>query len=361
MATVISLLQMSDTMTEGAVVSWLKHEGDTVRVGEAIAEIETDKATIDLEAQEDGVFLKRLVDIGVTVPVGTPLAVTGKAGEPIPDISASLPAAGVRVPESGTGPATNSTKTGVSRIPDRVRSSPSARKLARSVGIDIGTVAGTGPGGRIVRRDIEAAKVADHKPFAAPGGSKITSIPISRPRRKMIERLVQTHQTVPVFSLTRRIRMDAAKEFRASLRSTKTYSAGIGYTELVVKAVARAMDAEPRLNARLTGENVTLLDEVNVGVAVGLDDSVVVPVIRGCRAKHLAAITTEYRELVRRAGEGSLLAAIWETVRLPYRISESSASRSSGRFSTRRMRRSSRSGRLRRSPWLDRGWWSCPI
>lgn len=308
MATKIELTQMSDTMTEGTLLSWLKDEGDEVRQGDAVAEIETDKATMDLEAPADGVLLRKLVEPGATVPCGTVLAVIGAKGEPIPDIAPPSMAASSAAPTPPARPDERSTAQPRTDHP-RLRSSPSARRLARIEGIDLGTVAGTGPDGRIVRRDIESAALERKRPAGARERVSQEVVPISRIRRKMIDRLVITHQTVPTFSLTRRIAMDGARAFRESLKVTATYARGIGYTELLVKAVARAMKAVPHLNARYTDHGIERLEEVNVGVAVGIDDGVVVPVIRRCQVLSLREIGEEFRRITAAAKEGSLLAA----------------------------------------------------
>jgi len=313
MATKVELAQMSDTMTEGVVLAWLKEEGDEVRQGDAIAEIETDKATMELEAPAAGVLLKRYVEAGATVSCGTVLALVGNRGEPIPDdepTSAAAREASERVlppsePCASEAPAPYAPTEDV-----RLRSSPSARKLARMEGVDLRTVVGTGPGGRVVRRDVEAVLAEGRRaaPVAQPAHLPGQTTPISRVRRKMIERLVATHQTVPTFSITRRIRMDAARAFRESLKMTETFAGGIGYTELLVKAVARAMKSVPQLNARYTESAIVLLDEVNVGVAVGLEEGVIVPVIRRCQARSLREVRDEFQRITTWAKEHSLLA-----------------------------------------------------
>ena len=314
MATNVELTKMSDTMTEGTVVEWLKKEGDQVRQGDRIAEIETDKATMDLEAPRGGVVLKRFVETGATVPCGTVVAVIGTEGEPVPDVAPE--------PDEQQGAASAAPSVSLSRAPEakaaapspgeaRLRSSPSARKLARMEGVDLKIVLGSGPGGRIVRRDVEAAlagqeQAAQEVSPTTPAGEMV---PISRRRKKMIERLVVTHQTVPTFNLTRRIRMDAARAFRASLNATDTFARGIGYTELLVKAVACAMKVEPGLNARFTEQGIERLADVNVGIAVGLEDAVIVPVIRRCQARSLREICDDFERITARARDNTLLAA----------------------------------------------------
>jgi pyruvate dehydrogenase E2 component (dihydrolipoamide acetyltransferase) len=314
MATNVELTKMSDTMTEGTVVEWLKAEGDEVRHGDSIAEIETDKATMDLEAPRDGVLLKRFVEAGATVPCGTVLAVIGAEGEPISDAApaASQEHGATEAARSSAEPGPRQAQPLASPLDAaRLRSSPSARKLARTGGADLKAVSGSGPGGRILRRDVEAAladqkRMAAQAPSAPPAGEVV---PISRLRKRMIERLVATHREAPTFSLTRRINMDAARAFRESLAVTNASAGGIGYTELLVKAAARAMKAEPGLNARFTERGIERVADVNVGIAVGLEDGVVVPVIRRCQALALHEIRDEFARIVARAKDNTLLAA----------------------------------------------------
>jgi len=298
MARTIELPQMTDTMAEGTLVSWLKAEGDAVQAGEPIAEIETDKAIMELEAPEGGVLLKAFVAVGDTIPCGGPVACVGNLGDPIPD---------------ATGASALATKTGPApKHRGRTKASPAARKIATAAALGLDDVGGTGPGGRIVRRDVEAALAARAAaPPSEPAQAVPTGgvVPIGRIRRKMIERLVATHQTVPTFSLTRRIVMDAAAGFRDGLVATATFSGGIGYTELIVKAAARAMRDVPALNARFTDEGIRSIEDANIGVAVGLDEGVVVPVIRRCQAKTLRQIADDFRGLTERAKRNALLAA----------------------------------------------------
>ena len=312
MATKVELPQMSDTMTEGSVLVWLKAEGDEVRAGDPIAEIETDKATMELEAPEDGVLLKHLVEVGATVPCGTVLAVVGKPGEPLPDLEMPVSSGG-ELSATPSREVADEEPLADERSPEarqRLKSSPVARKLATNAGLDLKTVPGTGPGGRIVRRDVEAAlagqKETPPEPLTtAPAGE---FLPVSRVREKMIERLVATHRNVPTFSLTRRLRMDAAHAFREALRVTEAFSGGIGYTEILVKAVAMAMKHVPRLNARYTEKGIRALEEVNVGIAVGLEEGIIVPVIRRCQARSLREIRDEFLRITAQAKDGSLLA-----------------------------------------------------
>ena len=299
MATLIELAQMTDTMTEGTLVTWLKHEGDLVEIGDALAEIETDKAVMELETPHGGTVLKTFVAEGETIPCGTAVAAVGQPGEAIPDI----PQAPESAPADDEAPQPAEAVERTAPTGDRIKASPVARKLAAQAGLALRDVSGTGPDGRIVKRDVEEALQAPAS--AEPAGRGVR---LSTKRRVMIERLVSTHQSVPTFDATKRISMDAAISFREALKATEAFADGIGFTELLVMASALAMRAVPALNARYAGDRIDRLDEVHVGVAVGLDEAVVVPVIRSCQAKKLSDVADDFRRLTERARSGSLLA-----------------------------------------------------
>lgn len=303
MATVIELPQMTDTMTEATLVAWLKSEGDTVAAGEAIAEFETDKAIQELEAPAAGTLLRQFAGPGAVVATGAPVAVIGLPGESIPDVVARSSDVTPGLPESKTPAISDSTDKPAESKPGRVKSSPLARKLATEAGMDIRAIGGTGPGGRVVRRDIENAKT---EPSVSGAGEMF--IPFDRMRRTMIARLIETHRTIPTFTVTRRIDMDKAAAFREDLKRTRAFADGIGWTEILVKAAALAMRVVPGLNARYEEDGIRRLREVNVGIAVGLESGVIVPVIHRCEEKGLHAIAGEFRDLTSRARDRSLLA-----------------------------------------------------
>jgi pyruvate dehydrogenase E2 component (dihydrolipoamide acetyltransferase) len=299
----IELPQMTDTMTEGVVSAWLKDEGEEVRQGDPIAEIETDKAVMELESPSDGVLLRRYVDEHVEVACGTVVAAIGDAGEAVDDAPQPVSKDGDAEPTSSQSSVDvreerQESQPEPSASPDRVVSSPAARRKAEERGVDLSSVAGSGPGGRIVMRDVETAA----------GEEPVKRIPLSRKRRVMIERLIETHQSVPAFTVTRHFDCDRLVRFREELKHSADFADGIGYTELFVKAVALASVREPSLNARFAGNAIYRFSEVNIGVAVGLDDGVVVPVIRGCERKPLVDIVRDFRRLTERVRNGTLLA-----------------------------------------------------
>jgi pyruvate dehydrogenase E2 component (dihydrolipoamide acetyltransferase) len=272
---------MSDTMTEGTLVRWLKREGDVVRIGDPVAEIETDKAVMEVEAAASGVLLKCCAEPAEVVQCGSRLGWIGELGEVVDEVPSAVEAEGK----------------------SRKRSSPAARKLAVDRGVDLTDVTGSGPGGRVVMRDIPG-KDARTGSMAAR-----SNVPGMHPARaRMISRLETSHRDIPAFTLVRRICMDGAREFRHALRSTETFSRGIGVTELCIACAARAMVSEPRLNARYERAGITFMQEINIGIAVGMEDYVVVPVLRNCGSLQLLGIADEFRRLVTAAQSGSLLA-----------------------------------------------------
>ncbi len=292
MATFVELPQMTDTMTDGVLSRKIVAEGESVRVGDAIAEIETDKAVMELEAPEDGILHSWRFAENAEIPCGDIVAIIGSVGEeiPVPRQEAASNAVVTEEPPS-----------------ERVKASPVARKIARESGIDLAKVSGTGPDGRVVRRDVEA--VAEMGGSKAEGPQPETSrISISRNRRIMIDRLVDTHRNVPTFTVTRRFDMDHVVEFLRQMRHAHKNTCPIGYTEILVKAAALASTREPALNARYGAEGIDRLSDVNIGVAIGLDDGVVVPVIRSCQSKSLGEIAEKLKEKTERAKRGALLA-----------------------------------------------------
>jgi pyruvate dehydrogenase E2 component (dihydrolipoamide acetyltransferase) len=332
MATAVFMSALSPTMTEGKIVKWKKKEGDPVKNAEIIAEVETDKAIMDLESPDDGVLLKIFVDAGTSVPVGGTIGAVGKAGE---DVSGLAPARTKPVamsPGSGNGsraeppsaaPASPvSAPAPVIAVPAatapgaRVRSSPLARRMARERGLDLSVLPGTGPGGRVVRRDIEQMlargttvtipslrSVAAPKPVLAP--SLVPAArqaeayePLSSMRKSIATRMVQAKRDVPHFYLTMDVDMERATEMRAQLKELGT---GATLTDIIVKAAGYALLRIPEVNTQLDGERLHKLSGVDVGVAVAIDGGLITPVIRDVDRKSIAQIAAEAEELAERA------------------------------------------------------------
>lgn len=301
--------RLSDTMTEGVLTSWLKHEGDTVQRGDVLAEIETDKAVMELESYDSGVLTRILAAEGTTVPIGQPIAVIGEEG--------AVPAAPSPVSAAAAAP---SPATAASAAPARpqppapaggaVRATPLVRRLARERGIDLTTLAGTGPNGRIVRADLEelaAGQGPARRPEQPPAAvATDEEVPLTAIRRITAERLTQS-AAAPHFHLTMAVDAGPLLELRAELnRQVFTGGDRCSVTDLLVRAAAVTLAGHREVNASWAGDRVLRHGQVNVGVAVALDDGLIVPVIRDADRKGVAEIAAEAHALTTRARAGRL-------------------------------------------------------
>jgi pyruvate dehydrogenase E2 component (dihydrolipoamide acetyltransferase) len=334
MAIVINMPRLSDTMTEGVVAKWHVKIGDAITEGTLLAEIETDKATMDFEAfpGQEGTLLHIGVQEGQTSPVDTILAVIGAKGE---DISALLAGGGAApaapaAPAAEAAPAAAPAAAPVAEAPvaapapaaastdARVKASPLAKSMAADKGVDLSTVQGSGEGGRIVKRDIESAAsgASAPAPAAAPAAavnypsSGYQDTPISQMRKTIAKRLSESKFTAPHFYLTMSVDMDAAIEARQALNATGDHK--ISFNDLVVKAVSKALKKHPAVNSAWLGDVIRTNYDVHVGVAVAVEDGLLVPVIRHADAKSLTQISAEVKDFAQRAKTKKLQPADWE-------------------------------------------------
>jgi pyruvate dehydrogenase E2 component (dihydrolipoyllysine-residue acetyltransferase) len=338
--------KLSPTMEEGQLSRWLKKEGDKVSMGEPLAEIDTDKATMEMQALANGVLRKILINEGESAPLGQPIAIIG---EPDEDISALLKAAAEKAPQPGATPAapatpaakepepvtpeaaTAASKASVSepasepsvqpsRDDARQLISPIAARMAAEAGINLKSLLGSGPGGRIVKRDIEAAMTA--KPASAStGASAAPSLqaklrpdgkgavygpsgyrdePLSEMRRTIARRLVTSLGPVPHFFLTSEIDMDRAADMRVAINELYP-DLKLSINDIVIKVAAAALLQHPQVNASFQDKTVRFYEHADIGVAVATDNGLITPVVRSADAKSLLEITSEVRELARRA------------------------------------------------------------
>jgi len=280
-------------MDEGRVLAWRKREGDRVRKGEILFEVETDKANMEVEAPADGVVRRVLVPEGEMVPVATVVAVLAdSADEAIPDLAAFTPSVASALPSVADEIAARPSVAANIGDGERVRASPAARKRAQELGVDIGAVKGTGPGGRVNIEDVEAAAGA---PPSATIGTKRE--PLTRMRRAVAAAMTKS-ATVPQFSISRDVDMTAADRRRRT--------AGVSYTDVIVVACAQALRAHPRLRSRFDGDAVVVSESIDIGIAVALDDGLIVPVLRGADRKDLGELKHEREELEAAARAGHL-------------------------------------------------------
>ncbi len=352
MATKIVMEALSPTMEEGRLVEWKKNEGDPVAVGDVLAEVETDKAVMELVARAAGTLIKRLVEDGAIVAVASPVGWIGEAGEAAPGDSAAAPATRAQavaraaeptatsVPDGPTesqgeastappgGPAPASQTAYVDRAPRgesqpipeaapasagddtaRVKASPVARRMAADKGVDIASVAGTGPEGRIVKRDIEGASSTPAGMAAAPTGAPIgtafTDIPLSQMRKAIAKRLVQSIGPIPTYYLTAEVDMERAAEARDVLIA-QDEKGKFSFNDVVIRAAAAALRQHAWVNAWWMDDRVRQWQDIHIGVAVAVEDGLITPIVRHADRKTLRAIGAEVRDLASRARDKRL-------------------------------------------------------
>ena len=305
MASRVVMPKLTDTMEEGVLLAWKKHEGDPVQAGEVIAEIETDKAVMDLEAFAPGILRKTLVRDGETVQSGTLIGVIAEADE---DITSALSDGVTAAPSIGNG--TKSVAAPV-KAPAPVPSqsarsegarpfvSPRAKALAAERGLDLSTLTGSGPGGRIVEADVVQASAQPAS--ALPAG---TDQPLSQMRKAIARATVQSKAPVPHFYLTVEIDMEPAERVRDQFKQSRQTHPSI--TDLLIKASALALRRHPEINVSFTGEVIRRYEQIDIGVAVGMEDGLIAPVIRNCGAKTLVEISAETKALIERARQKRL-------------------------------------------------------
>jgi len=309
MATRVVMPKLTDTMEEGVVLGWKKHEGDQVAAGDVLAEIETDKAVMDLEAFGSGTLRKILADEGQTVKSGALIALIA---EPDEDIDSAMkegiapgptaapepkptPSTDVKPetqPQRGQPKQNKTEKETESPHEVEIKVSPRARALASERGIDLRSIKGSGPDGRIIERDVPIAK-SGAEPAAA------SDRPLSQMRKAIARTMVQSKAPVPHFYLTAEIGMDEAERLRHQLK--RLHQVHPSVTDLLIKASALALTRHPEINVSFVGEAIRQHRSIDIGIAVGLDDGLITPVLRNCHAKTLGQISSEAKELIDRA------------------------------------------------------------
>lgn len=323
MAEKVLMIALSPTMETGTVVRWRKKEGDQVKSGDVICEVETDKATMDYEASAEGTLLKIVLAEGGQAKVGDLIAVLGSPGEDISGLLgvARKPPAPAAIPQAPrqTGPAAAAKTAGAPPLSTppasgRPRSSPLARKLAEDRGIDIRTIAGSGPGGRIVKRDVEVAGQAAPlhpappapAPRFAPGpGDEV--LPVSGMRKIIAKRLSESMFSAPHYYLTVSVAADELLGMRAKLNEGREKK--VSLNAILFALAGRTLARHPRVNATWNGETIVRRGSADIGLAVALPDGLITPVVRDCGRKGILAIDSELADLVERARAGKLAPA----------------------------------------------------
>src|SRR5438034_215319 len=323
MATKVFMEALSPTMEEGRLVKWHKRDGDAVKTGETLAEVETDKAVMELVARADGVLRQVAVAEGQTVPVGSVVAVIAAPGEAVgqtAQTAAPTPAGrgegGRAMPEPARSPTPAPTAVAVPADATRVKASPLAKRIAKDSGVDLKLVTGSGPGGRVVKRDLEEAgrrekgevrgaaappAVPPQAPLPSPispalrTGAPYDDVPLTQIRKTIAKRLAASLGPIPHFFLTTEVDMERAAEARSALEVK------VSFNDIVIKAVALALTKHRACNAWFQEDHIRYWNEVHIGMAVAVEDGLITPVIRDADRKTLVQIGAESRELAERA------------------------------------------------------------
>jgi pyruvate dehydrogenase E2 component (dihydrolipoamide acetyltransferase) len=336
MATAIQMPALSPTMKEGKITKWLKKEGDKISSGDAVAECETDKSNLEIEAYEDGYLLKILVKEGESAPVGAPIAYIGEKGEkvsaepparpqesrtrepasdPPPAEPKRPPASPAKAPPLPAGPGgmvVPLRREEDAQIEGRLRASPLAKKMAQDQGLDLLGLHGSGPQGRIIKRDIEEAisqgatarkAVPLSIPRAAVERRAPEEAPLSSMRRVIAQRLAEVKPGVPHFYLNVEIEMDAAMKIRDEAHALDSK---VSVNDIIIKATAIALRRVPQINVALQGDHILRYQTADVGIAVAIDEGLITPIIRDADVKGLAALSAEARDLAERARRRAL-------------------------------------------------------
>ncbi len=330
MATKVVMEALSPTMEEGRLVEWKKAEGDAVAVGDVLAEVETDKAVMELVARGAGVLLKQVIPVGTTAPVASIVAWIGAVGEMIPGGAASAggaqhaapapppPAPASAAPAAPAAPPPAAGAQHAAPVPTapapaqppaagaRVKASPLAKRVAADRGVDLGGIAGSGPEGRIVMRDLDGAVMA---PAAAAVGVELsvyTDVPLTQMRKAIAKRLVQSIGPIPTFYLTAEVDMERAHEMREALLAADPKGGKFSFNDLIIRTTAAALRQHPWVNAWWSDDHIRQWHDVHIGVAVAVEDGLITPIVRHADRKTLREIGGEVREMAGRAREKRL-------------------------------------------------------
>lgn len=332
MEEVVLMPRLSDTMTEGVIAGWHKNVGDSVKKGEVLADIETDKATMELESYKDGVLLYQGAQPGEKIQVNDLLCIIGKQGLDVNGIVAAVKAGGSQTTEAAPATAATASAPAASPAPapaaapatvvneGRIFASPLAKKIASEKGIDLRYVKGSGDNGRITKTDVNTYTPAASAAPAVQGSSPVAAapagvvsfdeVPVSQMRKTIARRLSESLFTAPHFYLTMTIDMDAAVAARARINEVAPVK--ISFNDMVLKATALALKQHPKVNSSWLGDKIRYNHHINIGVAVAVEDGLLVPVVRFADTKSLSQIGAEVKEYAQKAKDKKLQPADWE-------------------------------------------------
>ncbi|GAB4459532.1 MAG: pyruvate dehydrogenase complex dihydrolipoamide acetyltransferase [Anaerolineales bacterium] len=331
MAETINMPKLGFDMAEGTLVRWMKQVGEEIKKGDVLAEIETDKATVEVESPASGVVLQHIVEQGTVVPVNAPIAIVGAEGEKVdakptvddrPQTAATLPPSGTIQTPPASAPAP---QAAAPLTTGPVKASPLAKKIARDNNLDLSRIQGTGPGGRIVRKDVEAALSSNQSSVSSeqlsvsseqsarpittyqlPITAEDKAVPTTKLRQAIGRRLVESKQSIPHFYVTHEFKMDALMEMRKQANAFLPDHEKLSVNDFIVKAVALALRQFPNLNATLKGNEIIQFGHVNVGVAVTVPGGLMTVVVKDADVKPLRQISGEVKAMAARAREGKV-------------------------------------------------------
>ena len=307
MATTVIMPKLGLTMKEGTIEKWLKQEGDRVEKGEPLVEIITEKLNFQYESPASGILRKILHHEGKVVPVTTPIAIIAEEGEALPEFEAIQSEVPIEAPMPAAA-----VQGEIKEHRERIFASPFARKTAQEKGIDLSLLKGSGPGGRIIQTDVISAVERVQTEGARP------SVPAQKPADKLIplkgirkiiaRRMTESFRDTPQFYLSVEVDMSAVQDLKERVKDEveKRAKVRLTLTDILVKVVASALKEHPIINSRIEGDQIRLLEEINVGVAIALDDGLIVPVVHRADQKSLTEIASVIRNLTRRARRGKL-------------------------------------------------------
>ncbi len=323
MAETINMPKLGFDMAEGLLVRWVKQVGENINKGDVLAEIETDKATVEVESSASGVVLQLIVDQGTMVPVNAPIAVVGAAGEKV-DAPAKVESGKLEVKaEEKPAPPTQANPVPVSQAVSPadngpVKASPLARKVARDSGIDLASVQGTGPGGRVTRKDVEAALSSGQSSVSSKQSAQpITNyqlpitlddkvLPTTKLRQAIGRRLIESKQTIPHFYVTHEFKMEALMDMRKQANTYLPDNEKLSVNDFILKGVALSLRQFPNLNATIKGNEVIQFGHVNVGVAVTVPGGLMTVVVKDADQKSMRQISGEVKAMAGRARDGKV-------------------------------------------------------
>ncbi len=318
----IIMPKLGQTMERGKILRWLKKEGERVEKGETLLEVETDKAVLEVEARGSGILRRRLAQEGEVVPVAKIIGYIAEEGEEIPEEALQETVVGAEAP----APASIMKAPGEGKVEREIKASPLAKKVAREKGVDLTRIVGTGPGGRITEKDVldYLAKIEASKATVVPSPASISSkqevvtaapkiedfqvIPISGMRGAIARKMTYSKMNIPHFYISVEVDMTDAARFREELIPIIESKTGVrlSFTHMLIKAVAMALREYPQLNALCDGENMRLSKDINIGIAVGLEDGLIVPVLKNADSMDLIQISSKVEKLIAKAREKKL-------------------------------------------------------